>query len=149
MLQPREVRLPLPLVRVMELAGIVQGWRMFGEDPGGVDYSWNAPGELVDGRRVDDLLPQTAPELLTRVSHVTYARWLKLREAMWRPEPRTLVAQYLCRRHDADARVPLRWLDLFATVRYLAPNGVTKTEHAVRLLHQECAASRADARGGR
>ncbi len=137
-LLPWNMALPLPLVRVLEAAGLVQSWQMFGADPGGLDFSWRAPAQLADGTTVDDVLPQLAPKLSSRRSYLTYARWLKLREAMWRPEPRTLVATYLCRRYVATERRPLRSLDLLVTARYLTAYGTTSSERTTKLLHQEC-----------
>ncbi len=141
-LEPWPRALPTPLARVLMATDLGQSWPMFGPDPGGSDYFWHAPAVRSDGRPVDDLFPEIAPQLLTRISHFSYARWLKLREAMWSELPRRQVAAYLCRRYLADSDVPLRSLDLMVTQRYIAPNGKTQMGPTRKLLHQECLPSR-------
>ena len=142
-LVPYDKRLPLPLGRVLYAAGIDQRWPMFGQNPGLYDFRWRVSAERADGQRLDDILPELAPGLLNPARHLTYARWLKLAEALRNPQMGRAFAAYLCRRYNADAATPLQSLDLFLVARDVLPieQGGSSPPRNHRMLHQDCFAT--------
>jgi hypothetical protein len=141
------VPLPAPIAWQLALVGQRQNWGMFAPDAPTLDVTWQAPGVLRDGTRVD--LTHDVARGLNERSGFRYSRWHRLRNMMIL-QPRELlqtVGRYLCRRADGEGRAPpLERFELRARIEPRFPPGPTRTEVALR---QACGAGGASGGKGR
>jgi hypothetical protein len=139
----RIARRPVPRLLGIELTLIDQrqNWRMFAPDAPYLDVTWEAPGVLTDGSRVE-LTDAVAPQLKSHGGFF-YSRWHRLRNMIIteRAEMVLPLGRYLCRRYNGEhPGPPLERFELVANIRPTLPVPDWRPKREV-VLRQSCSVS--------